>query len=132
MFALPVDDLGEHVGQGKEEEQRVTRLQDLERRGILETEEEAGSPGSAQRASASAMVYDAVTAIAVTAATDMVALVPRRYAEACANSTQIRIIDFPPSPNPVHRPVSRRNGALLGSSPWLRYFGVIARHICPQ
>jgi DNA-binding transcriptional LysR family regulator len=41
------------------------------------------------------MMYDAVTAIAVTAATDMDALVPRRYAEACANSAQVRIIDFP-------------------------------------
>jgi len=41
------------------------------------------------------MVYDAQTAMAVTAATDMVALVPRRYAEACASSAQIRIIDFP-------------------------------------
>jgi hypothetical protein len=68
---------------------------DLVHRVILETEEEAGSPRSAQRASASVMVYDAVIAIAVTAATDLVALVPRRYAEACANSTQIRIVDFP-------------------------------------
>src|SRR3984885_3114223 len=68
---------------------------DLVRRVILETDDEAGSPRSAHRASASIMVYDAVTAIAVIAATDMVALVPRRYAEACANSTQIRIIDFP-------------------------------------
>jgi DNA-binding transcriptional LysR family regulator len=68
---------------------------DLVFRVILETDDEAGSPRSAQRASASMMVYDAVTAIAVTAATDMVALVPRRYAEACASSAQIRIIDFP-------------------------------------
>jgi len=68
---------------------------DLVFRFILETDDEAGSPRSAQRASASMMVYDAVTAIAVTAATDMVALVPRRYAEACARSAQIRIIDFP-------------------------------------
>jgi hypothetical protein len=41
------------------------------------------------------MVYDAETAMAVTAATDMVTLVPRRYAEACPSSAQIRIIDFP-------------------------------------
>jgi DNA-binding transcriptional LysR family regulator len=68
---------------------------DLVFRVILETDDEAGSPRSAQRASASMMVYDAVTAIAVTAATDMVALVPRRYAEACASSTKIKIIDFP-------------------------------------
>jgi DNA-binding transcriptional LysR family regulator len=68
---------------------------DLVFRVILETDDDAGSPRSAQRASASMMVYDAVTAIAVTAATDMVALVPRRYAEACASSAQIRIIDFP-------------------------------------
>jgi DNA-binding transcriptional LysR family regulator len=41
------------------------------------------------------MVYDGATAIAVAAATDMVALVPRHYAEACPSSAQIRIIDFP-------------------------------------
>jgi len=41
------------------------------------------------------MVYDPATALAVTAATDMVTLVPRRYAKACASSAQIRIIDFP-------------------------------------
>jgi DNA-binding transcriptional LysR family regulator len=68
---------------------------DLVFRVILETDDEAGSPRSAQRASAAMMVYDAATAIAVTAATDMVTLVPRRYAEACASSAQIRIIDFP-------------------------------------
>jgi hypothetical protein len=39
------------------------------------------------------MVYDPATALAVTAATDMVTLVPRRFA--CASSAQIRIIDFP-------------------------------------
>jgi hypothetical protein len=33
--------------------------------------------------------------MAVTAATHMVTLVPRRYAEACRSSAQIRIIDFP-------------------------------------
>jgi DNA-binding transcriptional LysR family regulator len=68
---------------------------DLEFRGILETDDEADSPRSAQRASTSMMVYDAQTAMAVTAATDMVTLVPRRYAEACRSSVQIRIIDFP-------------------------------------
>src|SRR5258707_3696527 len=41
------------------------------------------------------MVYDAETAMAVTAATHMVTLVPRRYADACRSSAQIRIIDFP-------------------------------------
>ena len=41
------------------------------------------------------MVYDPETAMAVTAATHMVTLVPRRYAEACRSSAQIRIIDFP-------------------------------------
>jgi DNA-binding transcriptional LysR family regulator len=68
---------------------------DLMLRGILETDDEAGSPRSAQRASASMMVYDAATAMAITAATDMVTLIPRRYAEACPSSAQIRIIDFP-------------------------------------
>jgi DNA-binding transcriptional LysR family regulator len=69
---------------------------DLVFRGILETDDEADSPRAAQRASTSMMVYDAGTAMAVTAATDMVTIVPRRYAEACRSSAQIRIIDFPP------------------------------------
>ncbi len=68
---------------------------DLVLRVILETDDEAGSPPSAQRASASMMVHDPATALAVAAATDMVTLVPRRYAKACASSAQIRIIDFP-------------------------------------
>jgi DNA-binding transcriptional LysR family regulator len=68
---------------------------DLVFRVILETDDEADSPRAAQRASTSMMVYDAETAMAVTAATDMVTLVPRRYAEACPSSAQIRIIDFP-------------------------------------
>jgi DNA-binding transcriptional LysR family regulator len=68
---------------------------DLVLRVILETDDEAGSPPSAQRASASMMVFDPTTALAVTAATDMVTLVPRRYAKACASSAEIRIIDFP-------------------------------------
>jgi DNA-binding transcriptional LysR family regulator len=68
---------------------------DLVLRIILETDDEAISPRSAQRASASMMVFDPATALAVTAATDMVTLVPRRYAKACASSAQIRIIDFP-------------------------------------
>ena len=68
---------------------------DLVLRVILETDDEAISPRSAQRASASMMVFDPATALAVTAATDMVTLVPRRYAKACASSAQIRIIDFP-------------------------------------
>jgi DNA-binding transcriptional LysR family regulator len=68
---------------------------DLVLRVILETDDEAISPRSALRASASMMVYDSATALAVTAATDMVTLVPRRYAKACASSAQIRIIDFP-------------------------------------
>jgi DNA-binding transcriptional LysR family regulator len=68
---------------------------DLVFRVILETDDEAHLPRAAQRASTSMMVYDAATAMAVTAATDMVTLVPRRYAEACASSARIRIIDFP-------------------------------------
>ena len=60
-------------------------------RGILE---EAGSPRSEQRAAASMLVYDAAAAIAVTTATDMVTLVPRRYAEIWASSAQIRILDL--------------------------------------
>jgi DNA-binding transcriptional LysR family regulator len=61
----------------------------------LEADNEAGTPRLAQRASSSMKVYDVTTAIAVTAATDMVAIVPRRYAEACASSARIKIIDFP-------------------------------------
>ena len=68
---------------------------DLVLRVILETDNEAGTPRSAQRASSSMMVYDMATALTVVAATDMVTLVPRRYAEACASSTRIKIIDLP-------------------------------------
>jgi DNA-binding transcriptional LysR family regulator len=68
---------------------------DLVFRVSLEADDEAGTPRSAQRASSSMKVYDATTAIAVTAATDMVAIVPRRYAEASASSARIKIIDFP-------------------------------------
>jgi DNA-binding transcriptional LysR family regulator len=68
---------------------------DLVLRGILETDDESISPRSAQRTSASMMVYDSATALAVVAATDMVTLVPRRFAKTCASSAQIRIIDFP-------------------------------------
>jgi DNA-binding transcriptional LysR family regulator len=68
---------------------------DLVFRATLEADNEAGTPRLAQRASESMKVYDAMTAIAVTAATDMVAIVPRRYAEACASSARIKIIDFP-------------------------------------
>jgi DNA-binding transcriptional LysR family regulator len=62
---------------------------------ILETDNEAASPRSAQRASASMMVYDTAVAIAVTAVTDIVTLAPRRLAQACASSAQIKIINFP-------------------------------------
>ena len=68
---------------------------DLVLRLILETDDETISPRSAHRTSASMMVYDSATALAVIAATDMVTLVPRRYAEACANLARIRIINFP-------------------------------------
>jgi DNA-binding transcriptional LysR family regulator len=68
---------------------------DLVFRHSLEADNEADTPRLAQRASSSTKVYDATTAIAVTAATDMVAIVPRRYAEACASSARIKIIDFP-------------------------------------
>jgi DNA-binding transcriptional LysR family regulator len=68
---------------------------DLVFRVILEADNETSTPRLAQRVSSSMMVYDAMTAIAVTAVTDMVALVPRRFAEACASSARIKIIDFP-------------------------------------
>jgi hypothetical protein len=41
------------------------------------------------------VVFDALTAIAVTAVTDMVALIPRHYAETCASSAKVRIVDVP-------------------------------------
>jgi DNA-binding transcriptional LysR family regulator len=68
---------------------------DLVLRVILETDDETISPRSAHRTSASMMVYDSATALAVIAATDMVTLVPRRFAKACASSARIKIIDFP-------------------------------------
>jgi DNA-binding transcriptional LysR family regulator len=68
---------------------------DLVRRVILETDDEAVSRKSTRRPLAPMMVYDAATALAVTAASDLVTLMPRRYAKACAHSAQIRIIDFP-------------------------------------
>jgi DNA-binding transcriptional LysR family regulator len=68
---------------------------DLVLRLILETDDEAISPRSARRTSPSMMVYDSATALAVIAATDLVTLVPRRFAKACASSTRIRIIEFP-------------------------------------
>jgi len=70
---------------------------DLVLRVILEADDEAVLTKSARRTSAPMMVYDAATALAVTAATDMVTLIPRRYAEACASSAHITIIDFPPN-----------------------------------
>jgi DNA-binding transcriptional LysR family regulator len=55
----------------------------------------AVSSRPAKRASTPIMVDDAPTALAVIAATDMVALFPRRYAETSASSAQIRIVDLP-------------------------------------
>jgi len=62
---------------------------------ILEVGGGAVSSRSAKRASTPIMVDDAPTALAVIAATDMVALFPRRYAETSASSAQIRIVDLP-------------------------------------
>ncbi len=69
---------------------------DLVQHAILETDDEAATAASARRPSAPMMVFDGATALAVTAATDMVTLLPRRYAEACISAAQIRIVDFPP------------------------------------
>ncbi len=59
--------------------------------GLGDESEAHGSPLIAKQM----MVYDADLAMAVTAATDMVALVPRCYAETCASSGQIRVIELP-------------------------------------
>jgi hypothetical protein len=41
------------------------------------------------------IVYDVATALATTAETDIVTVVPRRFAKAYASSVPIRIVDFP-------------------------------------
>jgi DNA-binding transcriptional LysR family regulator len=68
---------------------------DLVLRTILETDDEAVSSKSVRQTLAPMMVYDATTALAVTAATDLVTLIPRRYAKACESSAQIKIVNFP-------------------------------------
>jgi len=71
--------------------ERLAR-EDILLHSILEV---GGGARSAKRASTPIMVDDAPTALAVIAATDMVALFPRRYAETSASSAQIRIVDLP-------------------------------------
>jgi DNA-binding transcriptional LysR family regulator len=79
---------------GERSRERLTR-DDILLHAILDVSDVAASPASARRGPPSLMVCDAPTAMAITAVTDMVALVPRRYAETCANSGQIRIVDLP-------------------------------------
>ncbi len=74
--------------------ERLAR-EDILLHSILEVGGGAVSSRSAKRASTPIMVDDAPTALAVIAATDMVALFPRRYAETSASSAQIRIVDLP-------------------------------------
>lgn len=68
------DELVRHVIVGLENEAESVSFSDRERR---------------------MLVHDADTAMAVTAVTDMVALVPRSYARTCANFRQIKIIELP-------------------------------------
>jgi DNA-binding transcriptional LysR family regulator len=93
LLAWPRVAIGSATAADKSREQPARN--DVLFRIVLETDDEALSPRSAQQASTSMLVYDAATALAVTAATDMVTLVPRRFAKACASSARIRIIDFP-------------------------------------
>jgi DNA-binding transcriptional LysR family regulator len=67
---------------------------ELVRHAIVGLGDESGGHGS-RPAAKQMLVYGADLAMAVTAATDLVALVPRRYAETCASSGQIRVIDLP-------------------------------------
>ena len=62
---------------------------------ILDAGDIAVASASAERRPPSLVVFDALTAIAVTAVTDMVALIPRQYAETCASSAKVRIVDVP-------------------------------------
>jgi DNA-binding transcriptional LysR family regulator len=68
---------------------------DILRHAILDAGDIAVPSASAERRPPSLVVFDALTAIAVTAVTDMVALIPRRYAETCASSAKVRIVDLP-------------------------------------
>jgi DNA-binding transcriptional LysR family regulator len=69
---------------------------DIQRHAIPDVSDSAAaSSASAKHGPASMVVYDVAAALAVTAITDMVALVPRRYAETIANPAQIRIVDLP-------------------------------------
>jgi DNA-binding transcriptional LysR family regulator len=68
---------------------------DILRHAILDVGDIADSSAPAGRRPTSLLVHDASIAMAVTAVTDMVALVPRQYAETCASSAKIRIVDLP-------------------------------------
>ena len=68
---------------------------DILRHAIPDVGDGAASSASAKRGPASLVVYDVTTAMAITAVTDMVALVPRRYAETSASAAQVRIVELP-------------------------------------
>jgi DNA-binding transcriptional LysR family regulator len=68
---------------------------DILRRAILDAGDIGVPSASAEHRPTSLVVFDALTAIAVTAVTDMVALIPRQYAEAWASSAKVRIVDLP-------------------------------------
>jgi DNA-binding transcriptional LysR family regulator len=68
---------------------------DIVRPVMLEARNGAISSRSPLRRSPAMIVHDVATALATTAETDMVTVVPRRFAKAYASSVPIRIVDFP-------------------------------------
>jgi DNA-binding transcriptional LysR family regulator len=73
----------------------VLATNDLVRRVNLEAHDDPILPRPDDGKSPAVIVHDVATALAVTAETDMVTLVPRRLAKACESSVPIKIIDFP-------------------------------------
>lgn len=79
---------------GERSRERLTH-DDILRHAILDVGDIADSSAPTGRRPSSLLVHDASMAMAVTSVTDMVALVPRQYAETCASSAKIRIVDLP-------------------------------------
>jgi DNA-binding transcriptional LysR family regulator len=77
------------------EKPSVSSRDELIRHMVVGLGDEGDSTGSARQVRGKMLVYDADTAMAITAATDMAALVPRCYAETCASSGRIRVIELP-------------------------------------
>ena len=64
-------------------------------RSILGVDEGTFPPPAANNTKAGILVSDGASAMAVVAATDMVALLPRHYAQTCARSARIKIVERP-------------------------------------